>query len=334
MMMKKYQYAQGVFSIEGAVSLEEKEGAVSPWKIWADKKYAFPYLSEPIGQNWAGCRIALETDGDAVGIELIPSGEERLIDLWINGKFAQTKVVEAEKGSLMFEGLESGEKRIELWIDQRSPSWVKGIFIPEGAFVRKYRDTRRRWVHYGSSISQSCAGGSPSEIWSVRASRELGLHLTNLGMNGNCVLEPMMGRVMERLPADLYTMALGINVDVGHYSARSFGPSTIGLIETIRRSHPITPIVIISPIVSLPREHKDAEGTLRMNLTQMREILSQLVETYRSNGDENLYYIDGLSLFGEKEACYLPDELHPNKEGQPVLAEHFMREIKKLPLGY
>ena len=109
--------------------MEEKEGAVSPWKIWADKKYAFPYLSEPVGQNWAGCRIALETDGDAVGIELIPSEVERLVDLWINGEFAQTKVLEAEKESLMFEKLESGEKRIELWIDQRSPSWVKGCLL-------------------------------------------------------------------------------------------------------------------------------------------------------------------------------------------------------------
>lgn len=46
-------------------------------------------------------------------------------------------------------------------------------------------------------------------------------------------------------------------------------------------------------------------------------------------GDTNIYYVDGLKIFGPGELKYLPDKLYPNATGQFILAENFIRKCLK-----
>lgn len=333
MKTKLHTYAEGAFTVEGAATLEERNGLVSPWKISAARKKLFPFLNEGVAQNCSGIRIVFDTDASYFILHAESFEKDRTMDLLVDGAFFDRRVLPAGETSVVFDRLPERPKQVQIWPDQSWILWIKGIETPENASIDKTEeDNRKRWVHYGSSISHTPGVGYPSDTWTARTSRALNVHMTNLGMNGSCMLEPMMGTVIRDLPADLITLALGINVDVGHLTNRTFAPSVIGLVEIIREKHAHTPLVLISPIISPPRETREEEGSLRLNLTQMRTILRGIVNDFRFYGDDQIYYIDGLDLFGKNELQYLPDELHPNEAGQPVLSEHFVREIRGLDL--
>jgi lysophospholipase L1-like esterase len=48
-----------------------------------------------------------------------------------------------------------------------------------------------------------------------------------------------------------------------------------------------------------------------------------VVEGRRKAGDENLDYLDGLTLFGAADASDLPDDLHPNGAGYVRMGQRF-----------
>ena len=45
------------------------------------------------------------------------------------------------------------------------------------------------------------------------------------------------------------------------------------------------------------------------------------------HGDQKLYYVEGLQIFGIDLVEMLPDQLHPNSEGYKALAEKFIQQI-------
>jgi lysophospholipase L1-like esterase len=140
----------------------------------------------------------------------------------------------------------------------------------------------------------------------------------------------MMAFVIRELPSDLITLKLGINLCAGDLTHRTFLPAILGFVRTIRDKKPEVPIVLISPVCSPPREEQSsAEG--HICLRDMRAYVSEAVEILRSYGDRNIQYADGLKIFGPDELKYMPDELHPNAEGQPVFAEKFSNEVLRRP---
>src|SRR5688572_29155473 len=100
-----------------------------------------------------------------------------------------------------------------------------------------------------------------------------------MGFSGMCHLDPLIGRAMAALPVDRFTLKLGINVHgAATLRARTFAPAVHGLIATLRDAHPITPITIISPIISPAGEDStrsvirtpDGEVVVDGDLTLMR----------------------------------------------------------------
>ena len=66
-----------------------------------------------------------------------------------------------------------------------------------------------------------------------------------------------------------------------------------------------------------------------LTLTRVRKLMSELVEARQ---DPNLYYIDGLTLFGVQDAGDLPDDLHPNPEGYIRMGHQFSKKVNFLGL--
>jgi lysophospholipase L1-like esterase len=48
-----------------------------------------------------------------------------------------------------------------------------------------------------------------------------------------------------------------------------------------------------------------------------------LEEVVKKRSDENLHFIDGLTLFGTSDEANLPDKLHPNSAGYRLMADRF-----------
>lgn len=201
-----------------------------------------------------------------------------------------------------------------------------------------------RWVHYGSSISHCEDADSPLGVWPVAAARELGFEIYNLGMGGCANLEQFSARTIRDLPAELISLKLGINVVNGaNLTSRTFGPAVHGFIDTIRDKHATTPILVISPVCCPAHENNPGPSELgadgkvggqefsrhtwigELTLCSIREILVELVEV-RAKTDLNIYYLDGLELFGEADAPTMPDGIHPDAAGYRVIAKNFVQK--------
>ena len=60
-----------------------------------------------------------------------------------------------------------------------------------------------------------------------------------------------------------------------------------------------------------------------LTLTRIRTMMREIAELRKGLGDENLHYLDGLSLFGADDAADLPDDLHPNADGYIRMGHRF-----------
>jgi hypothetical protein len=231
-------------------------------------------------------------------------------------------------------------RRVEVWLPHTA--WVELRALRSSAPVEPARPRDRiRWVHHGSSISHCGDADGPLGTWPVVAAQALDFDLTNLGFGGNAMLDPFTARTIRELPAELITLKLGINIVNGDaMTRRTFVPSLHGFLDTVRDGHPLTPIVVITPIACPVHENQpgptegdpDAAGLLRarprpdavgrLTLGAVREAIAEVVEVRRP-ADDRLYFLDGRELLGEADAHRLHDRLHPDAAGYRLMGERF-----------
>lgn len=256
--------------------------------------------------------------------------------------------VEIERGppcTIRFDDLPPGEKQLALWLPTNARVELKGLRIDAGASLAPPApSTRRRWAHHGSSISHCSEAHSPTRSWPAVAARLGGVELLNLGLGGSCHLDQFVARTLRDEPADLLSLKAGINViNMNSMTQRTFPVALHGFIDTVREGKPETPFLVVSPIICPSAEnhpgptYPDANGVFDvvpgdprirqdpLTLAIVREIIADIVEKRRAAGDEHLYYLDGLELFGEADVGDLPDALHPNGDGYVRMGERFHR---------
>ena len=203
---------------------------------------------------------------------------------------------------------------------------MRHIALPEGAHCEKSEDTRLKWVTYGSSITHCRTAGSPATTWPGVVARARDFNLTSLGFGGQCHADPFIARLIRDLSADFISVKIGINIrGAASLGPRAFRPAVLGTIATIRDGHPHTPFAVCSPIWGHDRE--TTPNMVGLTLEQMRVEVAEAVESFKKRGDDNIYYIDGLKLFDESLAEYLPDNLHPDATGYEIMGQNFLEEV-------
>lgn len=322
--MKEYSYADNVFSFEGSVSVQVDGTWCRPWRINYNRIDLFPHVSDRAGEA-SGVRLCFTTDSLNIGLKIHELFENMKMDVYSNGKLTEQYTCGQSK-DIKFLPMDPGMKSIEIWLDPRFPFILENVIIDDDAQIQPTKIIQKRWVHYGSSISHSKHAGSPSTTWTGIVARKYNFHLTNLGYGGQCKIDPMIGLMIRNLPADMVTLKLGINCYKGDLSPRTFESNAIGLVNIIRDKKPDIPLVVISPIHSPNREESRVWDN-SMTLMEMRNMLLHVVEKFKKYGDQNIYYVDGLKILGLDKAEYLPDDLHPNAEGQFIMAENFTNEV-------
>lgn len=240
--------------------------------------------------------------------------------------------------------LPPGLKIVELWLPQSAMTEIRGLSIEADSDISAPPPPTRTWGHYGSSISHGMEAEGPSRTWPAIAARTLGYELSNLGFAGQCHLDSFVARALRGGGFDVISMEIGVNIVASDtMRRRTFASAVDGFLDTIRDTQPKTPMTLISPIYSslvetmsgpvLRKPHAQYERQERpfaaqdgaLTLQGAREIIQSVVVRRRSNGDENIFYIDGLCLFGPDDADLMPDQLHPNEEGHALLAQRFCK---------
>jgi len=136
---------------------------------------------------------------------------------------------------------------------------------------------------------------------------------------------------------------------------RAFCPAVHGFLDTIREGHPDAPLLVVSPIfcpihettpgpgmfdldaltrgetkfIALGKQEETSAG--KLTLTLIREQLKAIVEQ-RAREDDNIFYLDGLELYGalEHTRLPLPDRLHPDAETHRLIGNRFAQKLPQM----
>lgn len=323
--MKKIAVTRDLF--EGVVSFNEKEGMLQPLRLKADE---IPLHNEGfvnMAVDPSGCRLRFATTSGRVNLNVEPcESESRKFDLTIDDELCETVDLPAGSGEVCFSDLPAGRQVLELWLPSKHPLWVRDLEIEDGTEFQPSPDTRKRWVTYGSSITHCRAAHSPARSWPATAARMRGLNVTSLGYAGQCHMDTLVAMMIRDMKADFISLKVGINMVGQSASLRTFRHLLTGMVRIIREKHPATPIAVVSPIISPPREN--TPGVTGLTLCMMREELKIAVDRLRQCGDENVHYFNGLDIFGESLVpdC-LPDLLHPNGDGYEIMGRNFAEKV-------
>ncbi|SEJ25392.1 Lysophospholipase L1 [Arthrobacter sp. yr096] len=208
---------------------------------------------------------------------------------------------------------------VQLWLPQYGALRVLEVSL-KGEDVAVATETGKRWIAYGSSITQCRQADGPSEAWPALVARQYGWQLQSLGFGGECQLDPAVESTISQLPADFISLCLGINTyNVAAFSGRTFASQVLGFVSNIRRAHPGVPIAVISPVLSLPRE--EAPNSAGWTLSDYRNGVAEVVRAVRERGDHRIQLVDGGGVFTPPEsAALMPDTLHPNNDGYRLMA--------------
>jgi hypothetical protein len=284
----------------------------------------------------------LVADGVLVARSSVTGGNLRTVDL-TTGSAVLTP---GPAGTVRFAALPAGLKDVEIWLPHTEVTVL--IALRTDAPVEATGDRGRRvWLHHGSSISHGTNAPGPTATWPALAAAAGDVALINLGFGGNALLDPFVARAMRDTPADLISVKIGINLtNLDLMRLRGFAPAVHGFLDTLRDGHPTTPLLVVSSVLCPIQEVTPgplapdfADGKVsfratgdpadpgRLTLTVIRAELARLTAA-RAVDDPNLYYLDGLDLYGEEDFAELPlpDGLHPSAAGHVRIAERFIEQ--------
>jgi hypothetical protein len=287
----------------------------------------------------------LKVDGHVVDSYSSANGNTILIDRMNPQDYTMEK---GDAYTVRFSALGAQMKRCEIWLPHNAFVEIQELYLTNASVVNPVSPPQQdRWLHYGSSISHCMEAEQPTGSWPAVAAEINNLHLINLGFGGQCHLDQFVARTIRDTQTDLITIKTGINVvNMDSMRERAFIPALHGFLDTIREGQPDTPIVLISPIFCPSAETRpgptipDSDGkfiTLQgheeiqggcLTLTRIREIIAELVAIRQQAGDNNVFYLNGLSLFSADDAADLPDDLHPNPQGYKRMGQRFAAAIE------
>ena len=368
--MRDIAWNDPALAIRGALDLHRTARGLSPRRLpaWTAAKMLDPSLAF-MARMTSGVRLALRTNAKRIELDVLETGLRidqgarvpAVFDLRVDGVLVERRTVEhgntlevdftaTPAKTSMLAGVHStltfdlsGEamRDVDIWLPQSAGAELLGLRISSEALALPPTGNRRRWAHYGSSISHGMEAAGPSDTWPAVAARRAGVDLTSLGFAGQCHLDGVVARVLRDCDADLISLKLGINVvNLDSMRERVFIAATNEFLDTIRADKKTTPILVVSPIIC-PAVEDHPGPTLRdgggirisaraseisagaLTLRRIRDILTQVVEYRRRGGDVNLHYLDGLCLFDKKDTADLPDGLPPNARGQVLMGERF-----------
>ena len=183
--------------------------------------------------------------------------------------------------------------------------------IPENARILPGRTPKIELpiVFYGSSITQGGCASKAGSAYTTILCRRLDAAQLNLGFSGNGRGEESMARYIASLPMRLFVLDYDHNAPTLEHLQNTHAP----FFRIIRKAQPDLPIVILSK--------PDFDTSPEIN-ARRRSVIRATYEQAVSEGDRHVVFVDGASLFGEKDRdmCAV-DGTHPNDLGFYRIAE-------------
>ena len=173
-------------------------------------------------------------------------------------------------------------------------------------------------VYYGSSITQGGCASRPGNAYQGFVSRALDLDQINLGFSGSGRGEPVMADHIASLKMCAFVLDYDHNAPDPEHLEKTHYP----LYKKVRDAHPDIPILCVSrPNYDFSNEPADA----------MRDVIRATVKRAVEEGDKNIRFLDGETLFGTdfRRDCTV-DGAHPNDLGFYRMAQAMIPILKEM----
>ena len=213
-----------------------------------------------------------------------------------------SNMAEGEKECLLYLPLYDQLKKLEIGVDEKS------VIAPmENPF-------RHKIVVHGSSITHGIAAGRAGMAYSSRLGRDTGLYCINLGFSGQCTMQPEFASYLSRVEADAFVFDCFSNP-----SAEVINERFDAFVDTIRRTHPTTPLIFLQTI---RRETRNFS-------TRIEKFEREAQVRDRMKTDKNIYFVDPGDLLGSDHIA-TADGTHPTDLGFTYMLDRIEPQIRKI----
>jgi hypothetical protein len=162
---------------------------------------------------------------------------------------------------------------------------------------------KRRWLAYGSSITQ---GGATYHNYVNAAAQMLAAQVCNLGMGGSCLIEPQIADfIAGRDDWDFASFELGVNMAQNGGSNTSFAGKVNYLLDRVTSRHPDKPVFLITIFNNGTFHEKEPSGWQRDAL-EKNEILRAAAARFPLQ----VILLDGCALVPDFRG-FQTDLIHP-----------------------
>lgn len=179
------------------------------------------------------------------------------------------------------------------------------------------RRDRRSVVLYGTSITQGCGSSRPGMLYSNILGRLLNAGCLNFGFSGSGRGEAQVAeKISEVENPSLFILDYDTNA-----GPEELEKTLLNFIAILRKRHPLVPIVVLSAepkpdemyALTAPCPHREERR-------EFDRIHRQAQAKLAAAGDGNVYFLDGMTLYGEDYPECCVDSLHSNDLGNYRLA--------------
>lgn len=193
----------------------------------------------------------------------------------------------------------------------------EGATLGQGAKYRALAPV----VYYGSSITQGGCASRPGNAYSAIIARKTNVDFVNLGFSGNARGEQAMAAYIASLAMSAFVLDYDYNAPTVEHLKETHG----AFFQAVRSRQPKLPVLMVSK----PDFENDAAQAV-----QRRAIIHETFLSAVRSGDENVYFIDGQSLFhGENRDSCTVDACHPNDAGFLRMADVIGKTVERMLFG-
>ncbi len=179
----------------------------------------------------------------------------------------------------------------------------------------KHYSNTKPVVYYGSSITQGACASRPGNCYTNILMREFDIDFINLGFAGSAKGEECISKYI----ADMEMSCFVLDYDYNTPSPEHLQNTHEAMFLKVREKHPHLPIVIMSSPDTIFADENQ----------KRRDIIKQTYVNAIKRHDNNVYLIDGSTMFGAFGNDYTVDGIHPNDFGFRKMADS-VAEIFKI----
>ena len=173
-------------------------------------------------------------------------------------------------------------------------------------------------VFYGSSITEGASCQRPTNTYSAALSNRLDFDYYNIGFSGGAKGTVEVADFINSLDKSVFVLDYDHNApSVEHLEA-----THEAFFKRIREKNPDLPIIMMT----------SPDFDYAPDKAARRDVVRRTYENAKNNGDNNVYFVDGETFFGDKDrhAC-TSDTCHPNDLGAYRMTE-VIEPIMKMAL--